>query len=321
MDDNYSEEIRENSLFHYTNAKGLIGILKEKTIWASSYHTTNDLAEFKVGGDLLAKEISSLVEPARNSNAVKEKIYKEILDETINALSKINVFITSFCIAQDRKIFTDGLLSQWRGYGKEGYAIVFNRNRLIRILKEASINGDLGSVCYEGQKNRFMDDLINHYANEVLIKLVKTYDKNCKTMHVPVHIHAEMMKKFRALHKSFTKKIISFDSKGRINDEYRSLLSLITLTKSKDFEQEMEHRLCFYVTDEAIKNKVRLFERNGLTVPYVSPDKDFLECVEKIIIGPSSRMDDKEKSLKILLKSINKQKIKVYQSKISFSRI
>ena len=43
--EHFIEKKMENSLFHYTNAAGLVGILEEKSIWATANYCTNDLTE------------------------------------------------------------------------------------------------------------------------------------------------------------------------------------------------------------------------------------------------------------------------------------
>lgn len=41
-------------LYHYTDAKGLLGILNSKQIWATSYRFMNDAREFEYGFDLIS---------------------------------------------------------------------------------------------------------------------------------------------------------------------------------------------------------------------------------------------------------------------------
>jgi hypothetical protein len=41
----YTEESQEDSLFHYTNANALIGILGTNEIWGTAYYCTNDESE------------------------------------------------------------------------------------------------------------------------------------------------------------------------------------------------------------------------------------------------------------------------------------
>jgi hypothetical protein len=42
-------------LYHYTDAKGLYGIIDTKQIWASSYRFMSDAREFEYGFDLISE--------------------------------------------------------------------------------------------------------------------------------------------------------------------------------------------------------------------------------------------------------------------------
>lgn len=98
--------------YHYTNRRGLHGIIKNKEIWASDYRRLNDTSEFRHGQDVFEKVYLG-TKRNLSSDAIK------IIDEGMSAITHpdYQVFIASFCAEGD-------LLSQWRGYnGGEGYAI------------------------------------------------------------------------------------------------------------------------------------------------------------------------------------------------------
>src|SRR5258708_287861 len=48
-----------DELFHYTDAKGLLGIIQDKSIWASSVYYLNDASEVRYGSDLLVETLDS----------------------------------------------------------------------------------------------------------------------------------------------------------------------------------------------------------------------------------------------------------------------
>ena len=50
----YSEEAREDALFHYTTAIGLIGVLESAELWSTAYFCTNDESELATGKGILA---------------------------------------------------------------------------------------------------------------------------------------------------------------------------------------------------------------------------------------------------------------------------
>lgn len=148
-------------LFHYTDIVGLKGIIESQTLWATHAAFLNDLTEIRLFEQRLPESLQPAVAdgianlarvPANKSliaerggmQKVKEEVTPQIVAGMFNALlgtpdtpPYIEPFITSFCAAASEQIAQHGLLSQWRGYSKEGgYAIVFDTVRLDPLLKE-----------------------------------------------------------------------------------------------------------------------------------------------------------------------------------------
>ena len=55
----YSEDSRDDALFHYTSAEGFIGILQSKEIWGTAYYCSNDESELTSGKGILTPLFSS----------------------------------------------------------------------------------------------------------------------------------------------------------------------------------------------------------------------------------------------------------------------
>ncbi|MBS0587862.1 MAG: DUF2971 domain-containing protein [Proteobacteria bacterium] len=152
-------------LFHYTNAKGLIGIIESQSIWATHYAYLNDSEEIRyflkcrfpdllrtVGNEYLDKLITQdqSKQLLINRQGGREKVVDSFIQETRNVNEKILLedalaepYIASFCTTSGlekgvRKLVAQhGLLSQWRGYGNDGgYAIVFNTEQFWELLKD-----------------------------------------------------------------------------------------------------------------------------------------------------------------------------------------
>lgn len=101
-------------LFHYTNIKGLIGILSKLELWSSDCRFLNDGREIIYARDIFFNEVEKLNLPPLELGA-------SYLIPNLG-LELYRIFVTCFCEKGD-------LLSQWRGYGKEqGYAIGFDFN-------------------------------------------------------------------------------------------------------------------------------------------------------------------------------------------------
>ena len=125
------------SLFHYTNAAGLLGILSSQTLFASDYRFLNDATEVGIIRDLalpvfeaeIAEIMPKLTEKgwvrgfyefhgASGHRSQAEGFFKTLL-RLVNDVTPL--FVLSFCKHdEDSEEFKHGLLSQWRGYGEAG---------------------------------------------------------------------------------------------------------------------------------------------------------------------------------------------------------
>lgn len=111
-----------SELFHFTDAAGLLGILRHRTIWASFVESLNDASEVEYGVALARTVLEQ--EPA-DVDAAFRAIVVRFLDP-IEADSVFRIewrpFVVSFCERAD-------LAVHWLHYGRDGtgYAIGFDR--------------------------------------------------------------------------------------------------------------------------------------------------------------------------------------------------
>jgi len=133
----------KNMLFHYTSQAGLLGILKEKEIWATNIHFLNDYKEFRHAFDILCEIIRQKLD---SNTALRDKLIR-YFDDLINLSPNINVFVASFSERGD-------LLSQWRGYCSDGagYSIGFNKSILQKMATEMRLT--LVECIYDLEKQR-----------------------------------------------------------------------------------------------------------------------------------------------------------------------
>ena len=112
-------------LYHYTTQTGLLGITRDRQIWATHTQYLNDCREFLHAVDLVRGEIQRLLNE-QNTTQPREASAKhtEALNRMHDALSlspeHINACVCSFSEDSDS-------LSQWRAYGgSSGFAIGFS---------------------------------------------------------------------------------------------------------------------------------------------------------------------------------------------------
>ena len=103
------------TLYHYTNAAGLKGILESKSFWATDHRFLNDTSEFQLGFKLISEAIS------QREAKIKERsldAWEMVQNLQVQAQHNgMHAFVASFTTNGD-------LLSQWRGYnGGRGFAI------------------------------------------------------------------------------------------------------------------------------------------------------------------------------------------------------
>jgi Protein of unknown function (DUF2971) len=114
----------DKPLYHYTTQAGLLGIIKERKIWATHTQYLNDRREFLHAVDLVRGEILRLLDEQNTRPGEASASRTEALNKMHNALSlspeHINVCVCSFSEDSDS-------LSQWRAYGgSSGFAIGFS---------------------------------------------------------------------------------------------------------------------------------------------------------------------------------------------------
>jgi hypothetical protein len=111
----------EKPLYHYTTQTGLLGIIKDRQVWATHTQYLNDRREFLHAVDLVRGEIQRLINEQNTRTGEASATRTEALNRMHDALSlspeHINVCVCSFSEDSDS-------LSQWRAYGgSSGFAI------------------------------------------------------------------------------------------------------------------------------------------------------------------------------------------------------
>ncbi len=115
-----------STLYHYTTASGLLGILSSESLWATNARYLNDTSELLYGRELVSRVISTEV------SALPEGHLKnwlcEFVDLVHQAFETTETYITCFCERSD-------LLSQWRAYGSgRGFCLGFSAPRLSHFV-------------------------------------------------------------------------------------------------------------------------------------------------------------------------------------------
>lgn len=116
---------RPSVLYHYTTGDGLLGILKDRGIWATDIRYLNDASEYKYALEIVSNAISDRKAKARSKFSFG---LLDVLEQRIASETQTEVFVSSFSERSDQ-------LSQWRAYCSPhgGYAIGIESRKLVPL--------------------------------------------------------------------------------------------------------------------------------------------------------------------------------------------
>ncbi len=119
-------ETYEEALFHYTDPYGFEGIVRSKTLWATSYRWLNDAEDVRFGERVIDNVAKRLACDSTLSDEHRWLFDQFLQQHDALRLTKVtDVYIAS--LSED-----GNLLSQWRGYAGNGagFALGFSSLRL-----------------------------------------------------------------------------------------------------------------------------------------------------------------------------------------------
>ncbi len=287
-------------LYHYTNHKGLDGILTSQSLWAKNYKSLNDEKEII----LFMKErlpaflyphieetyLKKLFEEPNvrdnffRSNTSFEKVAKHDADLMgpclFNPLED-QIYICSFSGETNNKnINNHGLLSQWRAYGDDGgYCIVFNTKELEDLMhKEIKKNPQahlgLGDIVYSDDENKYKEEFETH-LKEIASFVTEVANNIGKRAFKP----------------------------PKNGDPFTAFISCITRYKHFGFKEENEVRLVSVPDIGKVKEKI--FTKDN--IDYVDIFRGLKESlpIERIIVGPHKDKIRRAEKLEKRLKGTN----------------
>lgn len=263
-------------LYHYTNAEGLIGIIKSRSIWHTHYGFLNDPTELRHGIHLTHEKLADLKATTNHeqirifSDKVVERFQYGFWDK------KIALFIASFSQDSDT-------LSQWIKYGDNarGFCIGFSHNVFSNVEsdeKTVKNKSYIRKVSY--------DDYDSFDGNDRAIQ------KAIEAINSASHQYAlkEQCQKNEDFLISLSTKMISYP-----------LLWNCVSSKHKCYEDEQEVRQIIMVIGEDNKDRIKVRSRGGRLIPYIEQPLGTENCwIETITMGPATDKND-EASIKYLL--------------------
>lgn len=323
---NKTSEVYEE-LYHYTTWDGLLGILRTQTLWATHYRFLNDHLEIVLFRDklvsLILPHVTATYEKVLKQSPphIVQRINREGLNHVIQHHAEVivdaqysatgdEIYVLSFC-GQHKNPYvnSNGLLSQWRGYGTGGgLAVVLNTQKLEEILEMEAKRFvysamHLSDLIYSDDENRLQEELsedLSIIADDVEQLLDPT-------------------------------RLSEKEKRGALNG-YLAFVNCVSRYKHCGFSEENEVRVVALPTvlNQAylqqaktkgitlLPEKKRQFrDKSGQLVPYIVLfDSNDIELpIERIIVGPHKDKEARATALRVLLRNT---KIEITCSDIPF---
>lgn len=314
-----------SELMHYTGASGLEGIIRTQTLWATNAAFLNDSSEIEL---FFNKRLVGVIEkgirtelaasPELKITAVQDEDEDEAIvqyaNDMANAIRQTArrfhlPYIASFSAPNNRTVSRDGLLSQWRGYGKEGgYAIVFDTKGIEELLASEADGyyyqslqwGDVHYHNEDGEASNVEPEIID--AEDTLSSAIGAFIRN--------------------------------QSKTELEKTFEPIITLSCMFKHWGFHEEHEVRIvAIPPTPELISvlkehgenhrpiRYPKTFIRSGVPVPYLNlfaqrdeNPKPILP-ITRVIVGPHPQQELRKQAIQYLLES------KCISAKVDVSRI
>lgn len=258
-------------LYHYTDQKGLLGIIENKCLWATHSQFLNDLSEYRIAFGALLKKIRT----------ERTDDWAVLQSRFLRARQMKGIFVSSF--SDEKK---GDSLAMWRGYSAAtgGYSIGFDRLVLNDIAKEHFTSDkkcwvELGKCSY--------DDPEESSLAERLERIVESAWKES------------------------LEKISASASNDLLKNAIRSLpvnimeyVKLAAFAKHKAFEEEKEWRIVIIV-EEGPRSKLIIFRQGkSMVVPYMEfswKDSGLPNPIRRVVVGPTPNKDEAVRAVEMLL--------------------
>jgi hypothetical protein len=257
------QEERPDTLFHYTNTAGLIGMLSSNRLWATHAGFVNDSRELLHAAAIVESALDEKIQEA------SDEIVKEMCIRSKRMLRPFgglrDTFIVCFCEASD-------LLSQWRAYGKSGDGFAMGFATLDLISKDPDKRVFLlRKVIYDVAVQKALASSAISAASDSLLAHAKGMSSETASSTI-------------AYHCAFL-------------DDY--VAEYLFTFKDPAFSEEREWRaVCVLLTPLPQRLPVRFREGPGYPIPYLALDLTANAGIDtgrlpigNIVVGPRVNME------------------------------
>lgn len=265
------------------------GIIRNQTLRATHYAYLNDAEEIRhflknrlpeVFEKVILNQGDKEEEARRFGRKIAESLLEKLLNSAASSEPLAEPYITSFCTpsGRDGRVDKHGLLSQWRGYSKEGgYAIVFDTEGLSELLTEFAEKYENGGHLFAG------DVVYSSDSNETFSK--------------------EFAVDLTTMEKFLFSQLRGIEDHENLENIFAAVMRCACRYKHWGFKEENEVRLILIPNNKEVREYAKTegitindiprkqYIRSGTNVPFV----DLLEGItsstrslpiQRVIVGP-----------------------------------
>jgi hypothetical protein len=275
-------ETPDGTVYHYTDAAGLQGMLRSGKVWATHFAHLNDRRELREGEDLVRDVATSMkgTLPSADENQLLEEFLRFFDKMAFTAIAK-DVYVSSFSEAGDD-------LSQWRAYGGRGggYCV-----------------GLKFHVASEDQNKQAEDRGLGQTMRKV------RYDRDAASAEIRKDL-GEAFHAIRTYGRTFQGRaelVMEIYKRGMVI-AYMRAAKMAPVFKHESFKAEQEWRLIATLGRGTDPSLVCIRSSPHGVVPYLEldlePGKPRPIELETIIVGPTQDPDRGVHATKLFLRSI-----------------
>ena len=278
-------------LWHYTNAEGVDGIIRNKSIRLSHPGFLNDPGELQYAEEIYKNTLSEL---SCDQDALGQKFINgyRVFETDFQRQygEKTNPFVASFCKDRDN-------LDLWREYGDDGqgFALGFNMSELQNVLSTA-----------DTEMSRFV------HVCRVL------YDRN-EQKKLTSMILESYLSQFRRIQTDSGDPDVEL--KVYIAAFHTTMDSFAPFLKHPCYENENEGRLVLY-GESIASDKIQFSPRRGYFKPYIDlcikTNRNHGFPLHTIVVGPATDPSRCERSLRLLMDSHGFNDIRILPSELPY---
>jgi hypothetical protein len=291
-------------LYHYTDQKGLMGILESDCLWATHYRFLNDASE-RQG----ALEFFVAIDQLYSKKQDTSPSYWAALRASLEKLAQLaDPYFVSFSEEGVASQFPGDRLSQWRGYAlnRQGFSLGFESEYLRKLAGKLTTDLGLATLL-----------LPCAYDDEIKAEIVRDILQD----------HAALFNRISleriTISQPKTERIIDDPAwRGIFRELQTSFLNYSSQFKHEGFKEENEWRLVLYVLDGASRlNSIEFRDGPFGRTPFIKlpiglkePDSP----LRRIVVGPSQNKEQIVFGLRLELVKMGIHGVEVVPSKIPY---